>query len=251
MYGLEGLYSDLTFGHQHISVQLSFVDCTQIQTRSQLQETICRWSTDSSRVRIFYFDEVHRLVKYNMDEMLLKAIEEKRALWFFSTAKPEGLEDMFKGRLIKADTEAPTDKELAEWLTARCDEWHIRWEPEAIVRVVEKSERIPGSALFWRRGPSRQEQRVEELLSNNRKGGFANCGNRTGTSLIVDMQAAHPRSWQKEFTREEIHLDFAALTPVVVDYPSADPSPSNAIACFLDSFRRIARLALARSVAIA
>jgi hypothetical protein len=82
-----------------------------------------------------------------MDEMLLKAVEEKEAIWFFSTAKPEGLEDMFQNRLLKLVTELPSTDAMAKWLADRCEEWAIPWQAEAIIRVVEKSNRVVGTAL--------------------------------------------------------------------------------------------------------
>jgi len=82
-----------------------------------------------------------------MDEMLLKEVEEKNFLWIFSTAKPQNLEDMFVNRLIQLTTELPTSSEMEQWLCDRCDEWGIAWEPEAILRMVEKSNRVVGTAL--------------------------------------------------------------------------------------------------------
>lgn len=82
-----------------------------------------------------------------MDEMLPKAVEEKRCLWLFSTAKPGGLEDVFVNRLIKLRTERPADAEMETWLSDRCSEWKIRWQPERILRVVEKSNLVVGAAL--------------------------------------------------------------------------------------------------------
>src|SRR5205814_67600 len=122
------------------------VDCTKIYTPDQLRSTLIAL-TDYDGIRIFYFDEVHRLRERHMDEMLLKEIEEKNFLWFFSTAKPEQLEDMFLNRLIKLSTELPGAEEMENWLADRCNEWSIRWEPEAILRVVEKSNRVVGTAL--------------------------------------------------------------------------------------------------------
>jgi len=148
--GLTGLFSQLTYGQsesQMIPVHLSMIDCTMIQTPNELRDHLWTLGAEHDGIRIFYFDEVHRLIKRQMDEMLLKTIEEKQALWFFSTAEPEGLEQMFKNRLLKLSTELPEPDELAVWLATRCYDWDIRWDKEAIIRVVDKSNCVPGTAL--------------------------------------------------------------------------------------------------------
>lgn len=146
-YGMEGLHSTCVFGPNMLEVHFMVVDCTKIyspdQLRSQLIGT-CDW-TDG--LRVFYFDEVHRLVQRNMDEMLLKEIEEKNFMWIFSTAKPQNLEDMLLNRLLKLKTDLPESEELEDWLIGRCNDWGIAWESEAIMRVVEKCNRVPGTAL--------------------------------------------------------------------------------------------------------
>ncbi|WP_337175409.1 hypothetical protein [Paludisphaera sp.] len=149
--GLQGLQASLAAygpdGKESIPIQFAVVDCTLIHTPEQLRDHLVSMSNESGGIRIFYFDEVHRLTKRGMDEMLLKAVEDKEAIWFFSTAKPDGLEDMFLNRLLKLGTEPPSEEEMACWLADRCNDWGIRAEPEAIMRVVEKSNRVVGTAL--------------------------------------------------------------------------------------------------------
>lgn len=151
LFGLDGIYAEVAAcgpnGREQLPLHFTAVDCTIISTPDQLRERLIGIGSVFNGIRVFYFDEVHRLIHRGMDELLLKAIEEKDALWFFSTAKPDGLEDMFQNRLLKLRTELPSAKEMAQWLADRCEEWAIRWEPEAIVRVVEKSNRVVGTAL--------------------------------------------------------------------------------------------------------
>jgi DNA polymerase III gamma/tau subunit len=147
--GLEGLFTDLLLGAgsgERMPLHFAVVDCTLIHTPEQLREKLITL-TSYSGIRLYYLDEVHRLVHRGMDEMLLKAVEEKDFLWFFSTAKPGGLEDMLQNRLLKFTTEAPTAEKMEAWLADRCNEWGINWEPEAVMRVVEKSNCIVGTAL--------------------------------------------------------------------------------------------------------
>lgn len=149
--GLQGLFSTLTMSspecRAQVPVHFTPIDCTMIASSGDLRARLFTLSPDFEGIRIFFFDEVHRLAKHGMEEMLLKTIEEKQALWFFSTAKPEELEDMFKNRLLRISTELPTIEEMAGWLADRCNEWGIAWEEDAIIRVVEKSNRIAGVAL--------------------------------------------------------------------------------------------------------
>lgn len=146
--GLAGVHANI-LATSEVEVPVHFVvfDCTMIHTPEQLRNHLISVSNNYEGIRIFYFDEVHRLIRQGMDEMLLKAVEEKQAIWFFSTAKPEGLEDMFQNRLLKLATQSPSEVDLATWLADRCDEWGIRWEPEAVYRVAEKSNQVVGTAL--------------------------------------------------------------------------------------------------------
>lgn len=147
IFGLEGLYALAEAQDSRTQVNVSVVDCTKIDSPSQLRERLTEIGYLRDGLQVCCFDEVHRLVSRGMDEMLLKEVEEKNFLWIFSTAKPEQLEDMFLNRLIKLETEPPTPAEMEKWLCDRCDEWGINWEPQAIVRLVEKSNRIVGTAL--------------------------------------------------------------------------------------------------------
>lgn len=149
--GLSGLNSTLLAndrdGVETVSVHFAVIDCTLVQTPEQLRNHVIAMSDTYDGIRIFYFDEVHRLVRNGMDEMLLKAVEDKQAGWFFSTAEPDGLEDMFLNRLLNLATGQPATDEMAAWLFDRCTEWGIPFEDEAIVRVVDKSNRVVGTAL--------------------------------------------------------------------------------------------------------
>ena len=125
------------------------VDCTRIYTPQELRKVIDSLFDyeGTGHVGVVYLDEVHRLVKRQMDEILLKAIEQKPFMWILSTAKPSELEDMLTNRLLKFSTDLPSPADLGFWLCDRCDEWGINWQPEAVDRVVEKSNCVVGTAL--------------------------------------------------------------------------------------------------------
>ena len=147
VYSVEGLFSEVSTPKGQIPVDLSVIDCTQIITPGDLLKVLHGIEVRADELRIVYFDEVHRLVKRGMDEMLLKQIEDKPVMWIFSTAETDNLEPMFLNRCLKLETEEPCVDEMESWLCDRCDEHGIRWTPEAVIRVVKKSNRTPGLAL--------------------------------------------------------------------------------------------------------
>ena len=144
--GHAGIFSQAE-GDGGVHVHFQVIDAAMIEGPSHLREKVRELHDFGGDVRVVYIDEVHRLVRREMDEILLKAIEQKGLIWIFSTAKPAGLEDMFLNRLIKVSTDLPGADELEAWLADRCDEWGINWEPEAVMRVAEKSNRVVGTAL--------------------------------------------------------------------------------------------------------
>lgn len=147
--GKSGLFVNLDTPDEKTLVHFHLIDCTKIQTPADVENKLTEISQSCAQgdYVIVYLDEVHRLVKRGMDEILLKEVEEKRYFWFFSTAKPGGLEDMFQNRLIKLTTELPTVEEMEKLLVDLCGEAGMNWEPEAIIRLIEKSNRIVGVAL--------------------------------------------------------------------------------------------------------
>lgn len=145
--GMEGLFSTVATKQGQLPVNFTVIDCTKIVQPSELKAALNDIQAWDHELGVVYLDEVHRLVKRNMDEMLLKEIEDKPVVWIFSTALTKELEQMFLNRCIKWDTELPEVVEMAKWLCDRCDEFGIPWEPEAIKRVMAKSNRIPGLAL--------------------------------------------------------------------------------------------------------
>lgn len=144
-YGIFSLVNSPDGHRGHVHYQL--IDATMVEGPSDLRDRVRELRDFDEDVRVVYIDETHRLVRREMDEILLKAIEQKGYIWIFSTAKPDGLEDMFLNRLIKVATELPEVEEMERWIADRCDEWQINWEPEAVMRVVEKSNRVAGTAL--------------------------------------------------------------------------------------------------------
>jgi len=142
------LFTFLNTPTSRTPIHFFLINCAKIYTPKELLEKlICIAQNAGTGYIIVYLDEVHRLVQRQMDELLLKEVEEARYLWFFSTAKPGRLEDMFQNRLIKLSTEVPSTTEMEKLLVDLCNLADINWEPEAIMRLIEKSNRIVGLAL--------------------------------------------------------------------------------------------------------
>lgn len=123
------------------------IDCSMVYSPKDFADELIKLSATFDGIRLMFLDEVHRLVKRGLDEMLLRNVEDKQYIWILSTAKPTGLEDMLMNRFLKLRTERPEPEILQKWLVERCHEWGIRWESEAVRRVVEKCNCVPGTAL--------------------------------------------------------------------------------------------------------
>jgi len=144
--GQHGLDSYRLTTDERTPVHLIMADATLFLTPQEVQKFIIQHS-DYDGIRIVFIDEVHRLADKSMESMFLKAVEERSFFWIFATARPEQLDSMFLNRLIKLETELPTEEELGDFLVDRCLNWGINFEPEAILRTVEKSNLITGTAL--------------------------------------------------------------------------------------------------------
>lgn len=132
--------------HRSPPVHYMPIDCTRV-TQDRLNEVISG-AYRYEGIRIVFLDEVHRLQRRNMDEQLLKPLEEADCTWIASSATTAGLERMFLNRFVKIRTHLPSLDDLALWLGARCKEWGIEWTDSAdIERLAERSAGIPGLAL--------------------------------------------------------------------------------------------------------
>lgn len=145
------------------------IDCTRI-TESRLRTELENlWDTDG--IRIVYLDELFRLQRRGMDELLLKALEEHNFVWLASSATLEGIEQMFLNRFsAPVRTELPTVDELSEWLALRCQSWMIDWDdPMTLIRLAERCDRVPGKALhvLARAAGTRARRLTERLVSTH------------------------------------------------------------------------------------
>ena len=124
------------------------IDCSRLNTRSEVEKILREIKNDYDGIVVVFLDEAHRLKSRQLDEMFLKPIEDfENVWWIFGTARPEELDGMLRNRLTEIKTELPDIEELATWLIRRCQEFDLPYEEKAIIRVCEKSNRVPGIAL--------------------------------------------------------------------------------------------------------
>lgn len=132
-----------------VPVHVHHIDCTTMLTPLELRAQLddLQDAMTYQGLQVVYLDEVHRLAKRGMDELLLKRIEDQPYLWILSTAKPDNLEDMLLNRVVTIRTELPLKDELDRWLVDRCKEASLGWDPDAIMMISEKCNGVPGIAL--------------------------------------------------------------------------------------------------------
>ncbi len=132
-------------------VQTFPIDAANLAGPDEFRKTLSRikqatWNEED--LVVVFIDESHRLVRRQMDDMILKVSEDVPALWIMATAEPKEIEQMAMNRFSIVETQPPTSAEVEAWLSDLCDAYSIKWEPEAIMRVAEKSNRVPGRAML-------------------------------------------------------------------------------------------------------
>jgi hypothetical protein len=165
-FGLRGIESYI----EGMAFHYLPIDCASL-TEPELREKLMELR-DYDGVRIVYLDEVHRLARRNMDEQLLKQMDEKDFIWMASAISTTGLEPAFLNRFYtKIKTELPTTAELASWLAQRCKDWAIRCEDRRLfVRIAERANGVPGLALhvLARADKSRTRTLTLEMIERHR-----------------------------------------------------------------------------------
>jgi len=98
---------------------------------------------------LVYLDEVHKVEKKDVEDLLLKPLEELEAVFIASSAKLEGLDPMFLRRFsLKAETSPPSEEQLAFFIKARCQDWSISIDrPESISALAERSDGNPNRSI--------------------------------------------------------------------------------------------------------
>ena len=142
-FGMSGLYSEFWSG----GVEFIPVDCGLFSTLGSLVEKLDIREVYASRTRVYFLDEFQTLFRNKIDEALLKTVEQVNAYWFFATAKPDEIDEMFKNRVIEISTQLPGKLEFAKWLQDRSNEAGVHLNPQQILNLCRASNMVPGLAL--------------------------------------------------------------------------------------------------------
>jgi hypothetical protein len=96
-----------------------------------------------------YLDEAHRLVRRQMEHLLLKPLEELDATWIASSAYPTELGPMFLRRFAaKLTTTLPTPQELTMFPKERCEEWGLTVDAdETLGMLARRTRQNPAAAI--------------------------------------------------------------------------------------------------------
>lgn len=129
-----------------IPVNLVMIDCGKIPGPREFQIRLDQIKNRHG-MQIVYLDEAQNLVTKDLEKLLVKEVEERPYLWVFSTTEPVGFTDVFKSRNSMMLTELPQADELAAWIKERCVEDGVRFEPAGVMRLVERCNCVPGTAL--------------------------------------------------------------------------------------------------------
>lgn len=99
--------------------------------------------------RVVFLDEVHRLRRQRVDEMLLIPLRQLRAMFVGATTKPGELDEMFLNRFgTKLTTTKPRPDELATFIHERCKEWGLQIDTdETVATLVRRSHRVVANAI--------------------------------------------------------------------------------------------------------
>lgn len=124
----EGIFATLSDrGLQGSPVHFHPVNCGSV-TEGELKRVL-KDRPEFSGTSIIHLDEVHRIVRRGMDQLLLKPLEELDCVFIASSVHTDELDPMFLRRFaVKVSTSAPTEKELAFFIVERCRAWSIEYD---------------------------------------------------------------------------------------------------------------------------
>lgn len=122
------------------------VNCGRV-SESELKALLDR--SDLAGQSLIHLDEVHRIVRRGMDQLLLKPLEELDCVFIASSVHTDELDPMFLRRFaVKVSTSAPTEKELAFFIAGRCRAWGIEYDnPGTIALLAQRSNENPARSL--------------------------------------------------------------------------------------------------------
>ena len=126
------------------------IDCTKLTSAAQLKDYLALVSDKtiaSQGTTIVFMDECHRLARWNMDHMILKAIEQSQAFFILASAEAGQLEQMLINRCVVLSTETAEPDEFENWIISISNQYDIQCEAKAVIALGKKAEYKPGLAL--------------------------------------------------------------------------------------------------------
>jgi DNA polymerase III delta prime subunit len=147
VFGMSGLYTVCATAEHQLPIHMSTINCADVESRQALKDSIQQGLNIVDGLVVLFLDEAHRLAKGHFDSSLLTSVDDTKVLWIVATAKPDDLEEMFTNRFHLLSTERPTIDDMADWLSIKCEERNIAYEDNALFRLIEKCDRVPGMAL--------------------------------------------------------------------------------------------------------
>ena len=123
------------------------VDCSRHPTTATLEHDLYIDVLEKTVPRVNYLDEVHFLARRGNADFILKAVEERTALWILSTARLEEMDEMLEKRSLNLSTEPPSIDELASWTVERFREFGLTPNSEEIFDMSERNQFNPGVIL--------------------------------------------------------------------------------------------------------
>ncbi len=167
--GLFAEFQDRSWARGRLPVHFFPLNCGEISKRGL--KRLFRKLESFQGHRVVFLDEVHRLRRDHLDEMLLVPLRELKAMFVGATAKPEELDEMFRNRFsTKLTTAKPQPAELAEFIRDRCREWGIQIESdETVIALVRRSHCIVSNVIS---ALSRAAAKRPSLLTQERVESF-------------------------------------------------------------------------------
>ena len=123
------------------------IDCSRVKGKEDLEKKLYHEILYRSVPRIYFLDEVHLLKSLDRDSMLLRALDDHKAIWLLASAKPELIDPMLRGRLAEVETEPPELEELAHWVLTRADEAGLQLSTEDAMDLADRYLECPGKIL--------------------------------------------------------------------------------------------------------
>ena len=123
------------------------LDCSRVKKQSDLTDPLYLDVIERSVPRINFLDEVHFLANRDIANILLKAVEERPAMWILSTARPELMDEMLLKRSLTISTEPPSQESLMQWIVDRAREFKVDVTADELVDWSRSFVNEPGMIL--------------------------------------------------------------------------------------------------------